>query len=81
MADHAAPDKTVEVPDKTIEAKVVVSSLVTLVASLVVAWLNGLSDNPDLLGGLDPTWQFIVLTAVPPLLAFAGGWAKPSNRA
>jgi hypothetical protein len=73
MPDHAAPDPT-------IEAKVIASSAVSLVASLVVAWLNGVQDNPDLLGGLDPTWQFIILTAVPPLLTFAGGWVKSSNR-
>jgi hypothetical protein len=73
MSDHAAPDPTIEV-------KVLASSAVALVASLVVAWLNGVQDNPDLLGGLDPTWQFIILTAVPPLLTFAGGWAKASNR-
>lgn len=74
MPDHAAPDKTIEV-------KVFAASAVSLAASLVVAWLNGLQENPDLLGGLDPTWQFIILTAVPPLLTFAGGWAKTSNRA
>jgi hypothetical protein len=73
MADHAAPDKT-------IEAKVVVSSLVTLVASLVVAWLNGVQENPDLLGGLPPELQFVLLTAIPPLLTFAGGYSKASNR-
>ena len=73
MPDHAAPDPT-------IEAKVVVSSLVTLAASLVVAWLNGVQDSPGLLGGLPAPWQFIILTALPPLLTFAAGWAKPSNR-
>jgi hypothetical protein len=74
MPDHAAPDKT-------IEAKVFASSAVTLLASLVVAWLNGVQENPDLLGGLPPELQFVLLTAVPPLLTFAGGWAKTSNRA
>ena len=73
MADHVAPDPT-------IEAKVVVSSLVTLGASLVEAWLNALQDSPGILGGLPSVWQFIILTAVPPLLVFAGGWAKTSNR-
>lgn len=74
MPDHAAPDST-------IEAKVFASSAVSLLASLVVAWLNGVQDNPSLLGALDPTWQFVILTAVPPLLTFAAGWAKTSNRA
>lgn len=73
MSEHATPDPTIEV-------KVLAASAVGLVASLVVAWLNGVQDNPDLLGGLDPTWQFIILTAVPPLLTFAGGWVKASNR-
>lgn len=73
MPDHAAPDKT-------IEAKVVASSLVTLAASLVVAWLNALQEQPELLGALHPVWQFIILTAVPPVLTFAGGYRKASNR-
>lgn len=81
MPDHAAFDPpAVDASDKTIEAKVVASSLVTLVASLVVAWLNALQAQPDLLGSLPPVWQFVILTAVPPVLAFAGGWAKTSNR-
>lgn len=81
MPDHAAPDNpAVNAPSQTIEAKVVTSSLVTLAASLVVAWLNALQEQPDLLAGLPPVWQFIILTAVPPVLTFAAGWAKTSNR-
>lgn len=82
MGEHSwvgddAPDYA---PPDVVEAKVWASTLVTLAASVGVALLNAVQDNPALLGGL-PEWvQFVVLAAVPPVLAFLAGYVKASNR-
>ena len=63
-----------------VEVKVVVASLVTLLSGVAVALLNAVQDSPGLLAGWPPWAQFVVLTAIPPALAFLAGYAKTSNR-
>ncbi len=66
-------------PD-VVEAKVTVASLVTLAASVVFALLNAVQESPGVLAGV-PSWlQFVLIVAIPPVSAFAAGYAKPSNR-
>lgn len=82
MADHElvgdnAPDAA---PPDVVEAKVIASTLVAVVAGVVVAILNGVLANNSLLGGLPPVAQAVILLAVPPVLNFAAGYATPSNR-
>lgn len=64
-----------------IESKVVASTGVALAASIGVAILNGVAANSQLLGGLPPAVQALVLALVPPLLTFVAGYQVPSNRA
>ncbi|GEL17704.1 hypothetical protein [Pseudonocardia asaccharolytica] len=82
MGEHSwvgddAPDHA---PPAVVEAKVWASTLVTLAASVGVALLNAVQDQPTLLGGLPPWLQTLLLALVPPLLAFVAGYAKRSNR-
>ena len=82
MADHYltgdnAPDY--EAPN-IVEAKVWAATLATTAASVAVAVLNAVQDNPALLG-VFPVWaQSLILVIVPPLLTFLAGYAKRSNR-
>lgn len=57
-----------------VEAKVKAASIVTLLASAAIALLNALVGDSQLLGGLPPWLQFLVVTVVPPLLTFLAGW-------
>lgn len=66
--------------EKRVETKVVAASVVALVVSGVVAVLNGLVADSTLLGALPPAWQGIIITVVPPLLTFLGGYQTRSNR-
>lgn len=63
-----------------VESKVKASTLAALLASIAVAVLNGVQDTPGLLAPLPPIAQTVILLLVPPLLAFAAGYATPSNR-
>ena len=64
---------------KTVEVKVKGAVWGTLGASLALALLNGLAANNALLSGL-PAWaQFIILTVLPPLIAFLSGYVTPST--
>lgn len=74
------PVPVVAAVQDVIESKVIVSSLVTLVAGCAAAVLNEVETNATLLGGLPPWAQALVLCLVPPLLTFAGGYATTSNR-
>lgn len=61
------------------EIKVIFAAVLTLLASVTLAILNAVNANPALLGGL-PAWlQFLIITVVPPVLAFLGGYLKPSS--
>jgi len=62
-----------------IEIKVVLSTAGTLVASMILAIINAVSDNPSLLSGL-PLWlQFVLITIIPPIIAFLTGYVTPSK--
>jgi len=63
-----------------VEAKLTVASLVTLAASIGAALLNALQGDSALLGSLPPWAQFVLIAAIPPLLAFTSGYLKTSNR-
>lgn len=70
----AAPIPTV------IESKVLASTGVAFAASVAVAVLNGMAANSQLLGGLPPAVQALILALVPPLLTFVAGYQTSSNR-
>lgn len=60
--------------------KMVWASVVTTIVGVVIALLNGLVANAALLGALDPVLQFIIITAVPPVLVgLAAYQAKPGD--
>lgn len=73
-----APDH--ELRTGRVESKVVAGSLVTLLAGVAVALLNAVQADSSVLAGLPPWAQFVVLAALPPVLAFAAGYARSSNR-
>jgi hypothetical protein len=74
--DHATPAvKTVG-----LSPKMIAPTVVTTVVGVVVALLNALQADASMLGGLNPVLQFIILTAIPPVLAgFAAYQASPGN--
>lgn len=81
MADYPLiEDDTATGPPAVVEAKVVASSLVALVVSVVVAALNAVQADSALLGGLPPWAQALILAVAPPLATFLAGYAKTSNR-
>lgn len=61
-----------------LEVKVVAGSLVTLVASAALAIVVAVQENPAVIDGLPPWLQFILITVLPPVAAFLGGFLKPS---
>lgn len=64
-------------PPTTVEAKLVVA---TVVATVFYAVGTAVQGNTAILEPL-PAWlRFIVLAALPGLLAFAAGYRVPSNR-
>lgn len=57
-----------------VEAKVKAAALGTLAASVIVALLNAVVGDSQLLGSL-PAWlQFVLVTAAPTVLSFAAGY-------
>lgn len=74
MAEHERPVA------KIVELKVVVAALFALFCSIAVAVLNGVQEKPDLLGGLPPWLQSLILLSVPPLVTFFSGYWTTSNR-
>lgn len=61
------------------EIKVIFAAILALLASMTLAILNAVNANPALLGGL-PTWaQFLIITVIPPVLTFLGGYLKSST--
>lgn len=63
-----------------VEAKVWASTLVTLGFAVFVAVGSAITEQPTLLDFLPPWLQYLALAGLPPLLTFAAGWAKTSNR-
>jgi len=76
---HALRDDD-ETESDVIEVKVVASSAATLLAGITIAVLNALQADSLLLATLPPWAQFAILAAAPPMLAFAAGFQKRSNR-
>ncbi len=63
-----------------IESKVKASAVAAFVVGAVLAALNAVRDNPDLLGPL-PTWaQTLIIALAPALITFLGGYAAPHTR-
>lgn len=62
-----------------ISPKVIASTLVTALVGLVIAILNAVQDNPDLIPG--PTWlQGVLVTIIPTVLTFLAGYrANPGE--
>jgi len=62
-----------------VEVKVTAASIGALGAGIGIALLNGLVGNSQLLGGLPPWAQFVVVTVAPPIVAFLAGYNKASQ--
>lgn len=76
VPDHAAQS----VETVGLSPKMVAASVATTAVGIVVALLNALQADASLLGDLPPVLQFVILTAIPPLLAgFAAYQAKPGD--
>lgn len=76
MNDHEKPRDVA----KVVELKVVVGALASLTASVAFAVLDAVQHTPHVLDGF-PEWsRFLIITAIPPVLTFLGGYAVPSNR-
>lgn len=60
------------------EVKVIASSAGALVVGVALALVIGLQENPQIIQGL-PVWlQFVIITILPPVAAWLGGYAKSS---
>jgi hypothetical protein len=64
---------------ETVETKVNWSGLGAIGAGALIAVLNWTVGNSELLGGLPPWLQFIVVTLVPGVVAWLSGYAKKST--
>lgn len=58
-----------------VEAKVILSTVGSLAASVVVAILNAVLADSTLLGGVSPEWQALIIAAIPPVIVFLSGYA------
>jgi hypothetical protein len=65
---------------RTIEVKVIAATGATLLASVAFAVLDALAHHTEILDALPEWLRFVVLAAIPPVLAFLAGYAVPSNR-
>lgn len=62
---------------KKIETKVTSATLTSLAAGVALAVLTAVQGDPTVIAGL-PDWvQFVTIAALPPILAFLGGYAAP----
>lgn len=60
------------------EVKVIAASAGALVVGVALALVIGLQENPQIIQGL-PVWlQFVIITILPPVAAWLGGYAKSS---
>lgn len=62
------------------EVKVLVTTLIALLGGQVVAALNAVTAESTLLGGLHPVVQYVVLSAIPPLVNYLGGYLAPHTK-
>ena len=73
VADHSLVART-----EGLSPKMIAPTVVTTCVGIIVALLNALQADASMLGGLHPVLQFIILTAIPPILAgFAAYQASP----
>lgn len=79
MGDHTLEEPEPDV-SRTVEVKVVVATAVTLGAGVTYAVLDAVQADPSVLEVLPPWLRFVVLAALPPVLAFLAGYRMPSNR-
>lgn len=71
MSKHAAP----AAPTAKVERKVWAATAATLTTSVGLAVLNDVQDHPELLGGLPPLVQTLLIACAPPLVTFLSGYA------
>lgn len=60
-----------------IETKVTVAALGSLAAGVALAILTAVQGDPTVIGGLPAPVQFVVIAALPPVIAFLSGYAAP----
>jgi hypothetical protein len=63
---------------KSTEVKVLASAVVSAGAGALIAILNVAAADSELLGGLPPWLQFVIITLVPGVVAWLGGYVTPS---
>lgn len=61
-----------------VEVKVVAASAGALVVGVALALVIGLQENPAVIAGLPPWLQFVIITILPPVASWLGGFAKSS---
>jgi hypothetical protein len=69
FADHAAPATVTD----GISPKALASGATGLLVGIVVAVLNAVTES-NLLGGLPPTVQVLLLAAIPPVLSYLAAY-------
>jgi len=62
-----------------IEVKVAASTGASFAASLVLALANAVVADSQIIEGLHPVLQFIILAVLPPVITFLSGYATPSR--
>lgn len=76
-----APVPSTTVTAWKIELKVIVSTAVAFVMSLLVALLNAIQAHHELLGSTPGSLQFVILAVIPTAVTFLGGYlAKHTPR-
>jgi hypothetical protein len=61
------------------EVKVKAAVLGTLFPSVALAWLNAVAADNSVLSGLPGWLQFVIITALPPVITFLSGRLTPSK--
>jgi hypothetical protein len=64
---------------RSVETKVKASTYGALAASFGIALLNALAGDSELLGGLPPWLQFVLLLVIPSAVTWLAGFATPSK--
>lgn len=60
-----------------VETKVKTSTWATLAASVLLANVNAVQDQPGILDPLPPWVQFMIIATIPPVATFLSGYAAP----
>jgi hypothetical protein len=60
-----------------IETKVSVAALGSLLAGVALAILTAVQSDPAVISGLPEPVQFVLIAALPPVVAFLAGYAAP----